>query len=111
MKIGQSVVSYSFNEHIGPTFNFAGISIRLQRAPETTISFGSIEITEEFKEPIIKGILDGLSDIGLDPDEKVSATIVAVEEHEVHSNAWSFYLASRIAVSSRKTLHTLEYKP
>ena len=110
MKIGQMVVSYSFKEHIGPTFNFAGISIRLEWAPETKICFRNVEITEEFKNPIVNGILDGLLDIELDPDENVLATVLSVEEHEAHSNACSFYLASRIAVSSRKSLETMKYQ-
>ncbi|MEO9850180.1 MAG: hypothetical protein ABJH72_09740 [Reichenbachiella sp.] len=100
-------ISYFYSNYFGGRFQTAGVSLFIQPADEFMFIPKVEWIGESFEDAIKQGILDGFKDIDLDIDQGISVQLTDIVNHEIDSSWKSFYMASRIAIRTRKDLREL----
>jgi hypothetical protein len=100
-------ISYFYNNYLGSRFQSAGVGLFLQPADEFIFTSKVIWEHENYEDAILKGVKDGLEDIGIDIKKGISIELSNVISHEVDSSWKSFYIASRIAIRTRSDLREL----
>jgi hypothetical protein len=93
---GLEVYSY-FRKHLGPRFAAAGIMLQFHSNQIPGIHFKAV-VSEEFKEGIRKGILEGLSFRFPELTKRMSVWVTEVTEHPVDSSERAFYMAAHCAI-------------
>lgn len=100
-------ISYFYSSYFGGRFQGAGVSLFLQPA-EKYMFISKVDWKgEPFEDAIKKGVLDGFKDIGLNIEQGISVQLTDIINHEIDSSWKSFYMASRIAIRTRKDIREL----
>jgi hypothetical protein len=100
---GVEIYAY-FSKILGPRSMAAGLRISFGYGQTRGIQF-SVPVNEEYREAIIKGIKDGMSERFIDFRESGS---VSIKEHPIHSSRWAFYLAARLVIEQAYMLTQLK---
>jgi len=104
---GVITISYFYNNNFGGRFQSAGVTFFIQPAEEFVFTSKAEWEEDDFESAILQGVKDGFSDIGLDITQGISVELTKVEIHKVDSSWKSFYMASRIAIRTRKDIREL----
>jgi len=103
-------ISYFYSNYLGGRFHSAGVTLFIQPASEFIFISKVDWKNENHEKVIIQGIKDGLNDIGFDIKTGISVQLTEIVEHDVDSSAKCFYVASRIAIKTRKDITELRKK-
>jgi hypothetical protein len=98
-----------FRKHLGPRFMAAGLTVSFEPNQAAGIQF-DVPVPEEYREPIIKGIKDGMSARFPDFLNTGRILIKEVADHPVDSSAWAFYLSARCVIDQAYTLSQVKYQ-
>ncbi|MEM6805086.1 MAG: hypothetical protein AAF696_27065, partial [Bacteroidota bacterium] len=104
-------ISYFYNNYLGGRFQSAEVSFFIQPAEEFIFTSNAKWEGENFESAVLEGIKDGFQDIGLDINKGISVELQEVVLHKVDSTWKSFYIASRIAIRTRKDIRELRKTP
>jgi len=102
----EAEVYIQFRQHVGPNFIAAGLRLQFHYNQIPGIHFKAAG-NGEFREPLLKGIKDGMSIRFPNFPETGSIWITEVSPDPVHSSRWAFYLAGRCAVEQAFALTQL----
>jgi hypothetical protein len=103
---GQIQIAFSYSEHLGPRFDGAGVSLKMM----TNDSYEFINAAQwteyNFGNEVEKGVRDGLSEIGYNPDLGIRIILESIEYDSVNSSEHSFYIAAKSAVMTRAIIRS-----
>lgn len=101
---GQRQLSFRYSFPVGPRSIAAGVTLRLIGNDiykfETLASWPN----EDLSEAVERGVRDGLSAIGFDPDLGIRVVLEEIEWDPVNSSIYAFYVAARHIASFGRTL-------
>jgi hypothetical protein len=95
-----------FRIHLGPRFTAAGVGVQFHYNQKPGIHF-KVEVREEYRRGILKGITEGLATRFPDFPSSASIWVTVVTQHIVDSSEDAFYQAARLAIEqaySRKNI-------
>ena len=100
-KFGEYIrIGFRYRRHLGPRLEAAGVSVSL--APKDSYEFENAARWPEVNcgGAVERGLLDGLRDLGYDPDLGIRVLLDAVEYDPVNSSEHAFYVAAKCAAKS-----------
>jgi len=100
---GEVEVYSQFSRHLGPRFMGAGLRLQFHYNQTPGVHF-KVDVNDEYREPILKGIKDGMSVRFPDFPVTGSVWITEVAEHPIDSSQMAFYLAARCVIDQAYTL-------
>lgn len=94
---GEIEVYVEFSKHLGPRFLGAGLGLQFHYNQTPGIHF-KVNVDEHYRDAIIRGVEDGMSELFPHFPASGSIWIVRVLEHPVDSAQVAFYAAARAAI-------------
>ena len=102
---GEIRINFSYSEHLGPRFDGAGISLRMTTHDSYEFINAANWVEYDFGYVVEKGVRDGLTEIGINPNLCVHIVLESVIYDSVESSEFSFYVAAKSAAMARAAIH------
>ncbi len=102
---GEIELYASFNQHLGPRFEAAGLRVQFHYNQTPGIHF-RVPVSDEYRDSILRGIQDGMASRFPQFPASGSIWITEVTEHEVDSSQRAFYRVGRAIIEQVHALVT-----
>ena len=102
---GQIQISFRYSEHLGPRFDVAGVTLRLEYADDYKFLSTAHWDYDDYTDTVERGVIDGLIESGVDPDLGIHITLQEVDFDYVNSSMRTFYTAAKCAVKSKAIIN------
>ncbi|MDQ3799246.1 MAG: hypothetical protein M3384_07345 [Acidobacteriota bacterium] len=98
---GQIQISFRYSQHLGPRFDAAGVTLRLETADSYKFADAAQWDFSNYSGAVERGVREALIESGCDPESGIHVTLQEIDYDYVNSSEFSFYIAARCAVKSR----------
>jgi hypothetical protein len=102
---GEIELYASFNQHLGPRFEAAGLRVQFHYNQTPGIHF-RVPVSEDYRAAIMRGIQEGMALRFPQFPESGSIWITEVTKHEVDSSQRAFYRVARSIIEQAHALAT-----
>jgi hypothetical protein len=99
-------ISGKFRQHHGPRYSGAGLTIQFHYNQTPGIHF-KVQVDDEFREYILKGLKDGMASRFPDFPSTGSIWITGIDDNGIDSSQNAFYKAARMAIEQAFAISTI----